>query len=163
MLPEIRRILYCTDLSETAVNAFRYALLMAKASGAEIHIFHVVGELTQDAKITLKSHVQDSRKLDEILRNRVDIAKKEIARRVDTVCSTSDPGEQNLQQQVASVDVREGFPVEAILQKIGEDDYDLVVMGTHEKGFAQSFLGSVAKTVLRSSNVPVVVVPLPAL
>jgi nucleotide-binding universal stress UspA family protein len=158
MLPVVRKILYCTDLSETAINAARYALLLAKVTGADIHIFHVVGELTQDAKITLKSHVQDSRQLDKILRSRVDIAKGEIARRMETL----EPDEQELMKQVKSVDIREGFPVEAILKKIGDDDYDLVVMGTHEKGFAQSFLGSVAKTVLRSSNVPVVVVPLPA-
>ena len=88
MLPEVRRILYCTDLSDTAINAFRYALLVAKATKAEIHILHVVGELSQDAKVTLKSHVQDSRKLDEILRSRVDIAKKEIARRLLKISSS---------------------------------------------------------------------------
>ncbi len=163
MLPEVRRILYCTDLSDTAINAFRYALLMAKASNAEIHILHVVGELSQDAKVTLKSHVQDSRKLDEILRSRVDIAKKEIARRADVLWSTSEDSEQNLKDQITSIDVQEGFAVEVILNKIQSDEYDLIVMGTHEKGFAQSFLGSVAKTVLRSSKIPVFVVPLPAL
>ena len=70
---------------------------------------------------------------------------------------------QNLKDQITSIDVQEGFAVEVILNKIQSDEYDLIVMGTHEKGFAQSFLGSVAKTVLRSSKIPVFVVPLPAL
>ena len=61
------------------------------------------------------------------------------------------------------MDVTEGYPVEIILKKAEEEGVDMIVMGTHEKGFAQSFLGSVAKTVLRSAKIPVVVVPLPAL
>lgn len=163
MLPEVRRILYCTDLSETAVNAFRYAALLAEGTGAQIHILHIVGELSQDAKVTLRSYVQDSGSLDRMLRERAQHATKEIERRLDQFWANANEEERKLRSQVVSVDVREGFAVEAILQKAEDAAADLIVMGTHEKGLAQSFLGSVAKTVLRSARIPVLVVPLPAL
>lgn len=163
MLPDVKRILYCTDLSETAVNAFRYAVLLAKSTGAQIHILHVVGELSQDAKVTLQSYVQSAGSLDDMLRERPEHSKKEIARRLDAFWSTVDDEERTLRDLVVSVDVREGYPVEIILKKAKDAGVDLIIMGTHEKGLAQSFLGSVAKTVLRSARIPVMVVPLPSL
>jgi len=35
-------------------------------------------------------------------------------------------------------------------------------MGTHRKGVAHTFLGSVSKRVMSNSRIPVLVVPLPA-
>lgn len=163
MLPQVRKILYCTDLSETAVNALRYAVFLAKSTGAQIHILHVVGELSEDAKVALKGYIQDPKSLDNMLRDRSQHSRKEIARRLDLFWATADEGEKKLRDEIVSVDVTEGYPVEIILKKAEDEGADMIVMGTHEKGFAQSFLGSVAKTVLRSAKVPVVVVPLPAL
>ena len=163
MLPQVRKILYCTDLSETAVNALRYAILLAKSTGAQIHILHVVGELSQDAKVALQGYIQDPNSLDKMLRDRSQHSRKEIARRLDLFWETADEAEKKLRDEIVSVDVTEGYPVEIILKKAEDQGADMIVMGTHEKGFAQSFLGSVAKTVLRSAKVPVVVVPLPAL
>ena len=37
---------------------------------------------------------------------------------------------------------------------------DLIVMGSHERGMSHTFLGSVAKSVLRRSHVPTLIVPL---
>lgn len=166
MIPDIRKILYCTDLSDSAVNAFWYAIGLAKVSGAEIHILHVVGELSQDAKVTLKSYIEDAGgpDLDTILRGRAAEAKKELLRRIDVIWGNADESELPLKQQIASIDIREAHPAEAILRKTTELGADIVILGTHEKGFAaKAFLGSVAKSVMRNSKVPVVVVPLPPL
>ncbi len=38
MLPNIRKILYNTDLSDNAGYAFRYAVYLAKKTGAEVHV-----------------------------------------------------------------------------------------------------------------------------
>jgi nucleotide-binding universal stress UspA family protein len=163
MLPEIRKILYCTDLSEAAVYAFRYAVSLAKMSGAEVHALHAVAELSQDAKVTLKAYIQDAGgpDMDTILRNRGSDAKKEMLRRLDVFWAAADPSDQPLKERVASISVRDGDPADAILGKAKELDVDMIVMGTHEKGFSHIFLGSVAKTVMRNSKIPVVVVPLP--
>lgn len=162
-LPEIRKILYCTDLSDSAVNAFRYALTLARDTGAEIHILHVVEELSQDAKVTLQSYMQDAGgpSLDKIVEGRAMSARQEIERRKEALWRESSEEVRKLQKQIASVSVVHGHSAEAILKKAGVIHCDLILMGTHEKGAVQAFIGSVAKTVMRTSRVPVLVVPLP--
>ena len=53
MLPEIRRILYATDLGPNSIYAFGYAARLAKETGAEIHLLHVVQSLSNDAEVTI--------------------------------------------------------------------------------------------------------------
>ena len=84
-----------------------------------------------------------------------------MLRRLDAFWANAEPDDRPMKGRIASIDVRDGEPAESILRKAKELDVDMIVMGTHEKGFAQVFLGSVAKTVMRSSKIPVVVVPLP--
>ena len=47
---DIRNILYATDLGKTSGYGFRYAAYLARLTGAEIHILHVVQELSDDAR-----------------------------------------------------------------------------------------------------------------
>ncbi len=161
MLPDIRTILYATDLSENAVNAFRYAILLAKKTGAEVHILHVVEKLSNDAVITLQSYVLDAQERERILHERVDKAKKVLQQRLDQFWKQSDEDDRAVQKQIASVNVCESYPVEEILKQANRLSCDLIVMGTHEKGFVRTFLGSVAKNVLNDSRIPTFIVPLP--
>ena len=60
------------------------------------------------------------------------------------------------------IELVEGYPADQILSKAGELDCDIIVMGTHGKGFLRhSYFGSTAKKVIRRSRKPVLVVPLP--
>ncbi len=42
MVPQIKKILYATDLTRNSAYAFQYALEMAQKYGAKIVILHVV-------------------------------------------------------------------------------------------------------------------------
>ena len=56
-----------------------------------------------------------------------------------------------------------GSPAEAILKAAEAEQCDTIVMGTHRKGFlSKAFLGSVARSVLEHSRIPVFIVPLPS-
>jgi nucleotide-binding universal stress UspA family protein len=56
-----------------------------------------------------------------------------------------------------------GYPVEEILKAADDEDCEAIVLGTHGKGFLrQTFLGSVAGSVLQRSRKPVFVIPLPS-
>ncbi len=60
------------------------------------------------------------------------------------------------------IEVLEGYPVDEILTKSKQYDCDVIVMGTHGKGFvSHTLLGSVAERVLHRSHKTVIVVPLP--
>lgn len=47
-----------------------------------------------------------------------------------------------------------GSPVEGILEQIGKEKYDLVVMGSHGKKGLQKWLGSVSRQVVSNTNLP---------
>ncbi|WP_458576080.1 universal stress protein [Aliamphritea spongicola] len=69
MLPKVRKILYSTDLSKSSTAAFEHATYLAKQTGADIHILHVVEKLSSDAKITLQTYVMDSKSRHDLYRN----------------------------------------------------------------------------------------------
>jgi nucleotide-binding universal stress UspA family protein len=64
---------------------------------------------------------------------------------------------------VSKILVPIGHPVEEILKVADEEGCDAIVLGTHGKGFLkQTFLGSVAGSVLQRTRKPVFIVPLPS-
>ncbi len=161
MLPEIKRILYCTDLSKNASYAFKYAAYLARQTGAEIHILHVVEKLSNDARITLQTYVMNAQSRDDFLNHRLDHARDLLEERQQYFWDVLAPTDKALRQQIVSIDVIEHYPAETILKRSQELKVDLIVMGAHEKGILHTFLGSVAKSVLRRSRIPTVIVPLP--
>ncbi|ASJ73853.1 universal stress protein [Granulosicoccus antarcticus] len=159
MLPDIRKILYCTDFSESSIAAFKYAVYLTKTTDAEIHILHVVEKLSNDAKLTFQTYVSDDETRRRMLKERVNVAQQTLIDRQDAFWNALSEEEQGLRHKIASSQVIESYPAETILKVSGELDADLVIMGSHERGLVRTFLGSVAKSVLRRSTVPVMVVP----
>ena len=161
MLPQVSKILYSTDLSDSSGLAFGYAVAMAKATGAEIHVLHVVERLSEDAVITLSAFIQDPKQRSAAIHERNSRAAALLAERQDDFWSTLSDADAALRERVKSVEVIESFPAETILKKSRELGCDLIIMGGHGRGVSHNFLGSVAKSVLRRSNIPTLIVPLP--
>jgi nucleotide-binding universal stress UspA family protein len=64
---------------------------------------------------------------------------------------------------VSDILIRMGHPVEEILKAVDEEGCDVIILGTHGKGFLEkTFLGSVSSSVLNRTRKPVFVVPLPS-
>ncbi|MBT3305895.1 MAG: universal stress protein [Alphaproteobacteria bacterium] len=161
MIVDIRNILYCTDLSQNAAYAFRYAAQLASLSGSEIHILHVVEELSSDAKVTIQAYVMDDALRHKALEERVNQAEAYLSERLKKFWAEQDESDRGISKQIKSIDVCEAYPAEQILKTSVERDCDLIVIGAHEKGLAHNFLGGVAKSVLRRSRIPTLVVPIP--
>lgn len=53
MIPDIKKILYATDLSENARYALGYAAALANRFDAQITVLHVAEELSQNASENL--------------------------------------------------------------------------------------------------------------
>lgn len=159
MLPKFNKILYCTDFSESAVAAFKYVVSLAKSTGAEIHILHVVENLSSDAKIALQSCLVDSESRYKMLKQRVKSAEEILQRRQDDFWNNISNENKALRSQIKSSTVIESYAVEAILKVSKNIDVDIIVMGTHERGFMHTFLGSIVKNVLKQTTIPVLIVP----
>lgn len=67
--------------------------------------------------------------------------------------------DKDIQNQVASIELVDGYPAEVILRRASELGCDLIIIGADEHGFSHTFLGTVAKRVLRRSSIPTLVVP----
>jgi nucleotide-binding universal stress UspA family protein len=157
---EIKRILYATDLSRTAPHAFRHAVYLAEKLDAELIILHVLERMSSDALLTLHAYMDEGDRK-RIQAGRVDKAIDRIRKRVEAFCERELAGREELSRRVTSIDVCVGYPAEEILEKCETERCDAVVLGSHEKGLRHTFLGSVAKRVLRRSRIPAFVVPLP--
>ncbi len=160
MLPEFRKILYATDLGPNSIFAFGYAVRLAKLTGAELHLLHVVEALSNDAEVTLQAYVLDHDERRRILDGRVERAKQQLMERQDKFWAGLDKDDRKVRKQIKSIEVCEAHPAEKILTTAVEQGCDLIVMGGHEKGFMHSFLGGVAKSVLRRARVPTLTVPI---
>lgn len=156
----IKNVLYSTDLSQNSHIAFQYAVHLAKMTGADIHLLHVLEKLSDDAVFALQTYIQDDKKRREVIEERVKKARGRLEQRQEAFWAEQTAEDQKVRDQIKSVTVCESYPAEEILILAKARNCDLIVMGSHERGMSHTFLGSVAKSVLRRSHVPTLIVPL---
>jgi nucleotide-binding universal stress UspA family protein len=157
MIPQIKKILFATDLSKNSAYAFYYAVHMAKRDEAKIVILHAVEPLPH-----MLVSFEDFRQ--KVAKDRWEDTVKKFKERIQDISVKVDA-----RTGISSVDlisdilIRPGNPGEEILKAADEEACDVIVLGTHSKGFLkQTFLGSVSNSVLLRSQKPVFVVPLPS-
>jgi len=157
MIPRIRKVLYATDLSENSAYAFRYAINTAEKHNAKIVILHVIDELSPNIRIALDTIMTD-RKRESLRKQAIEV----IEARLRVICEKELAGRPECMDMIDSVMVLEGYPAEEILKQADRLNCDVIIMGTHGKGWAtHAFLGSVAERVLRRTRKPVFIIPLP--
>ena len=160
MQRHFKNILYSTDLSPNSLIAFDHTAYLAKLTGAKIHLLHVLEPLSEDAAFALQTYIQDDSSRHKMLELRLDRAKKALADRQEKYWSAQSQEDCKVRDQIESVTVCESYPAEEILKTARQHNCDVIVMGSHERGLSHTFLGSVAKSVLRRSHVPTIIVPL---
>ena len=152
-MPEIKKILYATDLSPNSAYAFRYAINSAKKHDAGVIILHVVQE---------RAPFFEEERLKTISDEKVAEAMDQIKDRLRILSEKEGKEDPQNADRVLSIEVCKGYPPEEILRKADELSCDVIVMGTHGKGIIRhSFLGSTAQKVLRRVRKPVFIIPLP--
>jgi nucleotide-binding universal stress UspA family protein len=162
IIPEIKKILYATDLSDNARYAFSYSASLGNLYGAAITILHVLGPAPPDDYVSDLSAYLGSEKWEEIRSKLEKETINDIKARLDKFCQDVTGEKASCAFTVDEILVKRGNPVEEILREAQEGDYDMVVMGTHGHGtLADAMMGSTARRVLRRSKKPVLVVPLP--
>jgi len=165
----IKKILYATDLSETAVHAFSYAVSLANMYGASITILHVLTEFPEQEfisnmipadtwKAIKEQHYSEAR--DQLIGKKRDlVALREVLQ------AFSEEVKADTQDQTFVTDeifIESGSPAEIIVQTAKKQNCDLIVMGTHGQGIiADVLIGSTAKWVVRQSPIPVLIIRLP--
>ena len=157
MIPQIKKILFATDLSKNAAYAFYYAVHMAKRDEAKIVILHAVEPLAP-MLITFGDFSH------QVVKDRWEDTVKKFKERIQDISVKVDArmGTSSV-DLVSNIVIRLGKPVEEILKVADEEGCGVIVLGTHSKGFLkQTLLGSVSSSVLIRTRKPVFVIPLPS-
>jgi nucleotide-binding universal stress UspA family protein len=166
---QIKKILYATDLSETAVHAFSYAVSLANMCGASITILHVLAEFPGEQFITNMINTDTwkeikmryySKARDKLIGKKRDhIAIKEVLQAFSEEVKVDEEDQAFVTDEIL---IKDGAPAEIIVQTAIKQNCDLVVMGTRGHGvIADVLIGSTARWVVRQSPIPVLVIRLP--
>ncbi len=166
---QIKKILFATDLSETAVHAFSYAVSLANLYGAGITILHVLAEFPGEEFITnmistatweeIKRRNHSNARDELIGKKRNHVAIKEVLRAFSEEVNANGKNQTFVTDKIL---IEYGNPAEVILETAVKRDCDLIVMGTHGQGVITDVLiGSTAKRVVKRSTIPVLVIRLP--
>lgn len=133
----MRTILIATDLSARSDRALDRALMLAREHGADLTVLHVVDDALPQAVIDRQG--------------------REAAEAIRAYLAARGGGRSS------SVEVAVGTADREIRRRAAGIGADVVVLGAHRVGEADSFRGSTAWKVLRESDQPVLLVRNPAL
>lgn len=160
MLPNYSDILVATDLSQSAVHAFKHAIMMARRNKAKIHLLHVVPEVDSAMRSYISALMAEG-SLDQFESKNEELARQEIERRLKKFAEDELFNHPEDLERVVTVEVAHGHPVIKILETADRLNVDVIVMGSHGKGAIEhAFLGSTTEKVLRKSKRPVFVIPI---
>ncbi len=157
MIPEYKRILYATDLTPNAAQAFRHAVSIARHYDGKIFILHAIPE-PDSSVVNYVATVMGEGKLGELELEHKEEIVREIRHRLERFAREELADRPEDVERVADILVVHGSPAAQILEAAEDIDADLIVMGSHGKGqLRHVFLGTVAERVLRKSRRPVFV------
>jgi nucleotide-binding universal stress UspA family protein len=158
VIPEIKNILYATDLSENSSYAFFYAADMAKRHNAGIVVLHSIESsrhhvVSVAERMGREAKQREQRMNIEEITDRLQEFSKKMKTQLGVPCV----------ELVSKILVPLGHPIEEILKAADDENCDAIVLGTHGKGFLRhTFLGSVAGSVVKRTQKPVFIIPLPS-
>jgi nucleotide-binding universal stress UspA family protein len=137
----LKRILVPHDFSETSAEAVRYAIALARNFDARLFFLHVghdaVNQFEVEFPIGLEGALEDGVR-ERLLRIVTPLENAEL---------------------LPEFAVRPGTPATEIVRYAEDEDIDLIVMGTHGRGFmGHMMMGSVAEKVVRTAPCPVLTV-----
>lgn len=156
MLPQIKKILYATDLSKNSSYAFLYATDMARRHDATIVVLHAVDPGPPEVRfvgVLERLENKESKELGGEIQTLIQDFCKKTETKIGAPCV----------ELISKILVPRGHPPEEILNAAETEGCDVIVLGSHGKGFlSHTFLGSVSSSVLQRTRKPVFIIPLPS-
>lgn len=143
-MEKIKTILFPTDFTEDAEQAFEYALEICKKTGADLHLFHAIEE-PYDFAVRIEEMVE--------------IKKDHAYQKLQTMMEEARDSESYRNIAIYS-EIKRGKPYPNILAKAKAIDAQLIVVGTKGKSSLKRILyGNVTSSIILESDVPVLTVP----
>jgi len=140
----MKNILVATDFSNASKNATEYAAGLAKDFGAKLILVNVIvppiviEDTSASAYLISEAELMETDK--KLLKKEIERMSKQFNLKVDGF-------------------IRQGSPLDILMEFTRSKHADLVVMGMKGKGKSNSIFGSTTTMVMRKSLVPVFVIP----
>ena len=161
MMPQIKHILYATDLSDGARTAMEYAVALANAMEASLTVIHVIKQTAPNAELLIQAFLGYSSKEEVKQKSRAQIT-EEIKKRLWQMCDQLGGQLPECRFCLADVIVEFGRPQDLILKHAETGKYDCLVMNHHDYGLAESTIAKLSgKTLINQCPIPVLLVPVP--
>lgn len=148
----MRKILFPTDYSSTANNAFKYALQLANSTNSELYVLHVYdppiisGGISPSLvdKVIEKANFQKLEQLE---------AQSPILKEIQK--------ELNLSNVEVYFKIKQGLLLPEILKAIQDNNIDFLVMGTEgtNESLEKKILGSNTLNAISKVNIPTLIIP----
>jgi nucleotide-binding universal stress UspA family protein len=146
-MDSIQRITYATDFSPSSLAAFSHALQLARVTGAELTLLHVLPALTPFVDLGYVPQ-QTWSEFDATMRAKASQEMNGLVRRA------ADAGVRATPSILGP-----GLPADEIVLAAQAAKTDVLVLGTHGRtGVARLLLGSVAARVVATASCPVLTV-----
>ena len=158
MIPEIKTILYASDLGKNTRTAMRLAASIAKQHNARVIYLHVLEPLADTARALVGAYYTDE-DIDAKYQESLESTNAYMTRRIATF-HEEEMGNQEAPFET-DVIVKSGQIEEVILNVAYAEKVDMIVMGSRTHSLmGRMMMGSSATKIVHSSKIPVLVVPL---
>jgi nucleotide-binding universal stress UspA family protein len=164
MVPEIRKILFTSDLSETSKHAFSYALSLAGRYKAEVVFLYVMQEVESSVKPFISPELLESFRRENAREARATLTgkRRDMAMIRSGLKEFVDVSMKDLENagEAGEVIVAEGNVVDIIIDTAKEQNCDTIVLGSRRRSaLTEVMFGSVVRGVLRNADRLVIVAP----
>jgi len=150
----MKKILFPTDFSDAATNAFVHALEFAKVVNAELILLHTFEIPVYDSQFFPENYAS--------IYSSIELAKFEMFKdeipKLRTIAA-----ERNLEDIVIKHRLMDGDLIYNLKNAVEEDQIDFVIMGTNSvSDWTKFFTGSNTESVISGVEVPVLCIPIDA-
>ncbi len=156
--PQVKSILVPVDFSAYTLKAARMAILLAHDLEAEVTLLHVYYSPVYSGGMP----ISDAFAFDESSKELIQRQINQMHRQMDELVATLQEDMQQAKLPTCTLrqKFREGVPEEQIVVYSKRHPQQIIIMGTHGKGFKEGdLLGSVTADVIERSKVPVFAFP----
>ncbi len=160
MLPQLKTILYCTQMGPNTPYVFRWAASLARNLDAQIIVLHVIEGIRKDDTKLVEGYTGEG-SLSEVVSEQEQFSENRLRARVEEFCRKAS-AEHFQKERITGILVIRGKVRQVILEQIEKHKPDIVVMGAHAQAtMIERLMGSSTQQVISESPVPVLVVQVP--
>jgi len=169
MIKPIEFILFATDLTSNCQQALNFTNAMATRFQATIYLLHVIKELPGNVDGRLKGLLGRHKWEDLVNAQQANVHRsltgktsvnKMVRDDIQNFCKMVGIDDPNFDAKSREILISQGDVAENIITHAKDNNCDLIVMGAKAGGlFSKTSVGSIIKSVLKDTKIPVTVVP----